>query len=243
MSSHAAQLKLIDRARCIDDGRQLVIGFEQFYRSHNVYLEQYIKRKISLEALLAATKWDETWGFESRLYEPIFEYCRYHKIPMVGLNVPTQLIRLVALNGIDALPNELKQYLPRNMDMDNKLHFRHFVRLLADSGHLDAMDMRRLLRMYEAQVLWEEWMSESIALVLNAMPDSRVVALVGNAHVEERSAFPDRIERRSNERPYTVVPRPVLWTLEQGHAMPGIDRPERHTADVIWYTRRKIDMV
>lgn len=243
--THAAQLAVIEGAIRLPDAMPLVVGFEQFYRMHTPYLDAFVRGKLSMAGLLGKTRWEETWGFDPKLYIPIFEYCRAYKIPMVGLNVPIQFVRQVTNYGLDGLPDKLKQFLPDNMDLGNKEHYRHFVQLMGiDSAHFDVNADHSLLdRYYEAQVLWEEWMSQSVAMSLKDRPDTRMVALIGSGHVEGRYGFPDRIERRCAERPYTVVPRPVAWTSDEGHAMPDIFRPERNIADLVWYTRRTIDLV
>ena len=243
--THAAQLAVIDGATRLPDAMPLTVGFEQFYRMHNMYLDAFIERKISTGELLQKTRWAETWGFDPKLYTPIFEYCRDNQIPMVGLNVPIQFVKEVSNYGLAGLPEGLKQFLPDNMDVGNKEHYRHFMQLIGvDSSHFGANPDQALVdRYYEAQVLWEEWMSQSVAMSLKDRPGTRMVALIGSGHVEGRYGFPDRIERRSAERPYTVVPRPVAWTSNEGHSMPNISRPEADIADLVWYTRRKIDLV
>lgn len=243
--THVAQLAVIDSARRLPDARPLTVGFEQFYRMHDAYLKDYVQGELSMNGLLKKTRWDETWGFDARLYIPIFEYCRVHRIPMVGLNLPIQFVRQVSNYGLEGLPEGLKQFLPDNIDVGNEDHYRHFTRLMGvDDDHFDVEKNNSALgRYYQAQVLWEEWMSQSVAMSLKERPDTRMVALIGSGHVEGRLGFPDRIEKRCDERPYTVVPRPVSWTSDYGHAMPDILRPERDVADLVWYTRRRIDLV
>lgn len=243
--THAAQLAVIDEARSLPDGMPLTVGFEQFYRMHDVYLDQYVNGKLSLKGLLKKTHWDSTWGFDPKLYVPIFQYCRVHRLPMVGLNVPYAFVREVGHVGFDGLPEELKNYLPDNMDLQNKDHYRHFMRLMGAGdthgqlvAHSDAFD-----RYYQAQVLWEEWMSQSVAMSLRKRPGTRMVALIGTGHVEGRYGFPDRIEKRCDQRPYTIVPRPVPWRSDNGLSMPDISEPEQNVADLIWYTKRVIDTV
>lgn len=237
MRTHDAQLSVIDSARRMDDGRQLVVGFEQFYRMHNFLLDAYLKGDISIDSLLRRTDWETTWGYDTALYVPIFEYCRNYQIPMRGLNVSQLFTSAVKEYGIQHLPEKLNPFLPDNMDFENRAHYDHFVSLLsAGNVHL-SMQKAVIDRYYEVQVFWEEWMSQSVALTLQNSPDTRMVALIGSGHVEGRYGFPDRIEKRCNERPYTIVPRPVQWTRDDGIYLPNISKPEENIADLIWYTR------
>lgn len=239
--THDAQLAIIDSARRLNDGKDVMVGFEQFYRGHNGLLNRYVGGDISLESLLKLTEWEKTWGYEAHLYIPIFEYCRQHGIPMRGLNVPQQFVWQVSATGLNGLPDPLKKFLPTDMDFSNNDHFEHFVNMI-QQGH-GVVDKSKVNRYYEVQVLWEEWMSESVASYLKLNPNSRMVTLVGSGHVEGRYGIPDRVERRCNERPYTIVPRPVAWSHDDGVSMPDIAHPEKNVADLIWYTRRNIDLV
>lgn len=243
--THNAQLAVIDSARRMSDGKKLIVGFEQFYRNHNPLLDDFVQGNISTNTLLQKADWDYVWGFDPSLYTPIFEYCRFHKIPMRGLNVPRPLVSYVTKLGLDGLPTEIKPFLPQEMDFSNQEHYDHFVRLMTNGHGLSHGTAEKgvLDRYYQVQVLWEEWMSQSVALSLKDKPDTRMVALIGSGHVEGRYGFPDRVQKRCNERPYTIVPRPVAWTHDDGYYMPNIPSPERNVADLIWYTRRPIDLV
>ena len=242
--THNAQLTIIDSARRLHDGKKLQVGFEQFYRAHNPFLDAYVSGQISTNELLQKTNWEYVWGFEPALYIPIFEYCRYHQIPMRGLNVPREFASYIGRVGFDNMDDRLKKFLPDNMNRNNTEHFQYFIGLFLSGHEREAsIDMNMIKRYYDVQVLWEEWMSQSVAMSLNAAPNSRMVALIGSSHVEGRFGFPDRIEKRCNERPYTIVPRPVAWDSQEGHEMPSIQHPERNIADLLWYTKRKIDLV
>lgn len=249
--THAAQLAVIENARLLPDGMPLTVGFEQFYRAHDAILDDYVQGRMSLTRMLRATKWEDTWGFDAKLYSPIFEYCRIHRIPMVGLNVPYAFVQQVGAYGFDGLADNLKQFLPDNIDLNNEGHFKHFMSLMGWDESKTYNEFHQtsgrhgvsVERYYQAQVLWEEWMSQSVAMSLNKRPGTRMVALIGSGHVEGRYGFPDRIEKRCQQRPYTIVPRPVAWDFNQGLGMPSIARPDTDIADLVWYTRRVIDLV
>lgn len=236
--THDVQLAVIDSARRIRDNRQLIVGFEQFYPSHNVHLDAYVYGDISLTDMLQRTDWDNTWGFDADLYTPIFEYCKKHHILMRGLNIPFGVASQVGRVGLDGLPDRIKKHLPE-MDFSNKQHYDHFVRLVSQSHFLGEGDEAKLTlqRYYQVQVLWEEWMSHAAASFIQKNPEARFVFAIGSGHVERRFGFPDRLQKRVNERPYTVVPKPVSWVFEDGYITPDISRPEVGIADVVWYTR------
>lgn len=233
-STHSAQLAIIDAARNLPDKRPVIIGLEQFYRSHDVYLSQYIQNKISLRELMDRTKWDSTWGYDVSLYQPIFEYCREHSIPMCGLNVSKNVTDKIIQVGITDLPFTMKMSLPTDMDFDNAQHYNHFRDLVIGSHDLGPHADEILSRYYQVQVLWEEWMSQSAANILQSHPRSRFIALLGSSHVEHRFGFPDRLEKRIHERPYTIVPVPSFENSSVGNL--DVSAEEFNAADLLWCT-------
>jgi uncharacterized iron-regulated protein len=177
---------------------------------------------------------------------PIFRFCRKNKVRMVGMNVPSQVVSLVSNVGIERLPPKLRKLLPDDIDLSNAEHRQHFMRAIGFDNAtgvapFHAGSEERMENWYQAQTLWDEYMSESIADVLGADKDIRVVALVGTGHVDTRTAIPNRVERRTGQKPFSIVARPVGWTSESGSPMPMIDAPER-CADIIWYTSRMRDL-
>lgn len=234
VTAHNAQLAIIDAARNLPDRRPVVLGLEQFYRSHDDFLAQYVDSKISLEELLERTKWSTTWGYDVSLYQPIFEYCREHSVPMCGLNVSNNVTEEILQVGISDLPIAIKRSLPSDMDFDNVQHFKHFRDLVVGGHDLGPHADVLLNRYYQVQVLWEEWMSQSAAYILQSHPDFRVIALVGSGHVERRFGFPDRLEKRIHERPYTIIPVPFFEDSQEDDL--GLSVEDSDVADLLWYT-------
>lgn len=234
VTAHNTQLAVIDAARKLPDRRPVVLGLEQFYRSHDDFLAQYVDSKITLDELMDRTKWSTTWGYDVSLYQPIFEYCREHSVPMCGLNVSSSVTEKILQVGISELPFAIKRSLPSNMDFDNVQHFKHFRDLVVGGHDLGPHADTLLNRYYQVQVLWEEWMSQSAAYILQSHPGFRVIALVGSGHVERRFGFPDRLEKRIHERPYTIIPVPFLE--DSGEDDLGLSVEDSDMADLLWYT-------
>jgi uncharacterized iron-regulated protein len=69
-----------------------------------------------------------------------------------------------------------------------------------------------LERLYEAQTLWDEYMAESAARLLEADPRSRMIVLAGTNHIQNRYGVPDRIMRRLGGQPvFTILPVSVKF--------------------------------
>ncbi|KAK4533290.1 hypothetical protein CCYA_CCYA16G4172 [Cyanidiococcus yangmingshanensis] len=216
----------------------IAIGMEQFYRQHQRYLDRYIAGKIDLSRLSAATRFELTFGYSAQLWQDILEYARANQVQLVGLNTPFELVQLVAHYGLDKLPAVLHEVLPRDMDVHgNAVHRERFMRKMRELGveaHGAAiLDESALQRMYESQVLWDEYMSESAALWLQRNPNGYLCVFAGNGHVEGRVGLPDRLTRRSGRPTFTVVPYTVPF---QQDGWPDIPHPgNRDAGDWLWY--------
>ena len=95
-------------------------------------------------------------------YSKILAYARQHGIRLVGLNVPFGFVSAVANNGLDGLPASLKPYMP-TIDRGNERHFARFERDVRLVPGGPAVDGTTLAHWYEAELLWEEYMAQSIA--------------------------------------------------------------------------------
>lgn len=241
--------------------RPVVVGLEQFHRQHTPHLDLYITGIISLPRLLKLTDWPNTWGYPAALYTPLLSYCRAHRVRVVGLNAPGKLVAAVARGGLDSLPASVVPYLPE-MDLGNRAHFTRFAAKMAamggaahhtgggdgggGGGGSPRFDPTVLRHYYEAETLWDEYMAESAAAVLDADPACRLVVLAGTAHVENRDGLPERVERRTGGRAFTVLPTSVRWTVAAGTSVPDIAAPlggGGGVADWIWYSPREVDLV
>lgn len=130
LESHCAQLAALETIHREDPSRPLVLGMEMFQRQHNAILQNYVNGTASLQTMLAKARWDENWGFPVELYLPIFQYCRAHRIPMVGLNCPEPLARFVSQVGLKEIDDHfptLRSLLPETIDVSNKVHHNHFL--------------------------------------------------------------------------------------------------------------------
>lgn len=165
---------------------------------------------------------------------------------MIGMNIPSQVISLISQVGLDGIPYALREQLPTDIDIYNKVHKEHFLNAMGYSEPSNAVSAHwsmsgKLDKWYQSQCTWDEVMSEAIANELSQNPSARVVALAGTGHIDTRTAIPDRVQKRTGERPFSIVTKPVGWNFVAGISLPDIERPDP-CADVVWYTPRKLDL-
>ncbi len=196
---HLNQLEIIKRLHELDPN--LAIGVEYFQQPFQKQVDDYIEGRTSESEFLRATEYYQRWGYDYRLYAPIFRYARDQHIPVRALNVPTALTSAVAQIGIAGLSEQQRAYLPRQIepaDEEYKSRLRD-----AFEGH-PGLKPDAFNHFVEAQLVWDEGMAESAAAYLEANPGRRMVILAGAGHVEYGSGIPKRLERRTKAS-YAIV--------------------------------------
>src|SRR5690242_18255146 len=82
---HLSELEIIRRLYERNPDRW-AIGVEFIQRPFQADLDAYIAGGIDEREFLEKTQYFDRWGFDFRLYNPIFHFAREHAIPMVALN-------------------------------------------------------------------------------------------------------------------------------------------------------------
>ena len=196
---HLNQLEIIRLLRERDPN--LAIGVEYFPRSVQPQLDDYIAGKTSEQEFLSGAEYFKNWGYDYRLYSPIFRYAREQHIPVRALNVPNELPSAVARVGINGLPEQQRKNLPRDREPADSAYRARLREAFQAHGPSKPSDFEHFV---EAQLVWDEGMAESAAAYLDANPSRRMVILVGAGHVEFGSGIPKRLGRRTHAT-YSIV--------------------------------------
>jgi uncharacterized iron-regulated protein len=203
---HLIQARLVVAlaARAAASLRPIAVGLEMLPSALQPKLDDYLAGKLSLEALPAAVQWAEHWGFPFSLYVPVLEAARSAGVPLLALNVPRQLTRSIAKQGLSrATAGAAALKLPE-LKLDDSEHRAFFLRAMSGMGH--AVSPQGLENYYAAQVTWDESMAEHASNWLTASQTSdatfpQIIILAGAGHCH-RSAIPRRITRRTGLRAY-----------------------------------------
>ena len=187
---HLGQLEIIQRLHMAAPGHW-VIGVEYFQRSFQPYLDAYIDGSLGEREFLIKTEYFERWGYDYRLYRPIFRYAREQRIPLVALNAERELTDEVGKLGLEALPPADRARLPQQIDQPDSA-YRQRLREAFD-GHPATGDFERFV---EVQSVWDESMAQTVSNYLAAHPDKGMVVLAGSGHIAFGSGIPTRVKRR-----------------------------------------------
>ena len=188
---HLNQLAII---RGLHERRpDLAIGMEYFQQPFQEYLDDYGAGKLTETELLAKTQYFKRWGYDFRLYEPILKYARDTGIPVVALNVPSEIVQKVARSGLASLTEQERTEIPQDLDRSSST-YRDFLRsVYKDHPHATGASFDSF---YEVQLLWDEGMAARAARYLEEHPTQTLVVLAGMDHVQYGFGIPDRLTRR-----------------------------------------------
>jgi len=209
---HLTQLEIIRRLHALHP--QLAIGMEIFQQPFQRYLDEYIAGSLSEQEMLRATEYYQRWRLDYRYYAPILRYAREHKLPLVALNVPTELTRKVGRAGFEGLAEDERQQLPVDIQAANKNYRQRIKEIFEYHPNDTGQDFEHFL---EAQLLWDEGMAARAAAYLEEHPHHHLVVIAGNQHVAWDNTMPDRLQRRLDV-PATSILNSWDGTIEPGLA-------------------------
>lgn len=197
---HLNQLAIIRRLHELK--RDIAIGIEYLPRSTQPQVDDYIAGRTTEQEFLRAAAYYRNWGYDYRLYAPIFRYAREQHIPVVPLNVPNALPSTIARVGIAGLSEKQAKEVPREREPADGAYRARLRTAFEAHGAAKPGDFDHFV---EAQLVWDEGMAEGAAAYLSANPDRGLVILAGSGHVVFGSGIPKRLERRTHATYATVI--------------------------------------
>ncbi|HWR58779.1 MAG TPA: ChaN family lipoprotein, partial [Thermodesulfovibrionales bacterium] len=179
----------------------LAIGMEMFQRPFQKALDDYIEGRTDEKQFLKSSEYFKRWAFDYNLYKDILRFARSEKIPVIALNMKREIVEKVAKSGIDSLTAEEKKELPDTMDMTDQ-DYRD--RLQAVFERHESLRERDFNHFSQAQIVWDETMSQSIDDYIKKNPGRQMVVLTGGGHTMFASGIPKRTFRR-NRLDYSII--------------------------------------
>jgi uncharacterized iron-regulated protein len=212
-SHHLAQLEIIRYLH--EEDPRLAIGVEFFQTPFQPQLDAYIAGEIDERQLLVSAQYFMRWGYDYRLYAPIVRYARKHRLPLIALSVPAELVDAVRERGFEELTAAERAALPVRLEPADREYEKRMRRIYHMHAHgkggVDDFE-----RFVDIQLLWDEAMAQRAADYLREHADHRLVILAGSGHVAFRSGVPRRVERQLGLRGAVVL---VGWA---GPITPGL---------------------
>ena len=189
---HLIQLHIIESLA--PRNNKIAIGVEWFQQPFQGALDRYIAGEIGERELLRDSEYFRRWRYDFRHYAPILRYARQHRIPVIALNIPSEVISGVRDQGIDRLPPDLRRWLPRTLDRSNADYRRRLQEVFDAHPQTEFGDFERF---HTVQLLWDEAMAERAAEYMGAHPDTQLIILAGSGHLAYGHGIPARLERQT----------------------------------------------
>ncbi|MEJ5348018.1 MAG: ChaN family lipoprotein [Desulfosoma sp.] len=200
-SDHEIQRRIVEGLW--ERGKNIGVGVEMLPRSTQGDLDRWVEGNLDETSFLNAVLWEDNWGFPFALYRPVFALAREKSIPMRALNAPPAVVRKVSRQGLASLNAEERRSIAGHFYLDDEV-YRSYVEK-EFKAHVPG-SIRDLQAFYEAQLVWDETMAETIAMWLVQEPFRQVVVLAGKGHVNQRFGIPERVRRRVEHRYAVVIP-------------------------------------
>lgn len=195
---HNLQLRIIRTLH--EGGVPLAVGLEMFRAESQDLLDKWWRWGMPTERFEALYR--ENWGLPWPLYRDIFLYARQKRIPLLGLNVPREVVSKVAREGYASLTEAERKKLPPGLTCTLDEAYRSFIRrTFVEHAHSSG---RTFDHFCEAQMVWDTAMAIYAIDFLSNNPGSRIVILAGSVHAWKR-AIPRRIEAMRPDVSMTVI--------------------------------------
>jgi uncharacterized iron-regulated protein len=204
-------------------GKEVAIGMEMFEKSQQPILDKWSNGALTEEEFLKEVQWEKTWSMDYQLYRPILDEAKSHHLKVVALNVPKDLVRRVAQNGIEKLSPEDNAKLPEIGPVD-KEHLAYIKTIYKDHQGGSAEKFKHF---YQAQILWDEGMAETLSQFLNSSEGAgkTVVVIAGSGHIVFDFGIPKRFYRRTPLPYQTLVLKTWEKNLDEGFSISGVSKP------------------
>ena len=188
---HLTQRDIIEYMH--EEHENLAIGLEFIQQPFQSVLDDYVSGTIDEVTMLKETDYFTRWGYDFRLYRPIFSFAREHGIPLIALNIDKAITDKVKSDGIEGLSDEQKMQLPDAIDRTDTAYEERLKAIFLQHPHAEEKQFESFM---DIQLLWDESMAERAADWIKQNPDGHMVILAGSGHVVYGSGIPNRLKRR-----------------------------------------------
>lgn len=200
-ATHALELTILQEMHR-RAGKRLSLGMEMWERDVQPALDAYLHGQTDEATFLKTAR---PWSNYQTDYRPLVEYARANGITLFASNVPQPIASAVGKRGlaalVDAPPGQSAALIQAPHD-GAWLRFQTVMQSMGDAHGGMAMDAATIGRFYEAQVVRDETMAESITQQLEAAPSRLVLHLNGQFHSDYGDGIPRRVVWR---RPLTKI--------------------------------------
>lgn len=199
---------------------EMVIGFEMFPRRLQPVLDRWVAGELSDTDFLAQVEWEKVWNMPPELYLPLFQFARLNRLPMVALNVDSQLNKATVARGWKAIPPAEREGVgdaapapTAYVDYLFEIHRQHVGMRGHATGNTEKADKADadFLNFVDSQLLWDRAMAEALARPLTAQATANkarplVVGIMGSGHIRYGHGVPHQLRDLGIDKVGTLLP-------------------------------------
>lgn len=206
---HRIQLRVLEEL--VAAGRKVLVGLEMYPYTQQSHLDAWSAGHYTEDGFLELSRWYDSWGYHWQYYRDIFLFARDHRLGMVALNTPREVVRAVRERGFEGLSEEQRAHVPPVVDLESEEHRRLFRAFFEEDDAIHAsMSEEQWDGMFRAQCTWDATMAHNAIRGLEKSGGGAImVVLIGSGHV----AYGLGIERQAalgfTGKMASLVPIPV----------------------------------
>lgn len=211
--------------------QSIILALEMFPRESQPILDKYAKGTLIEEPFLKEVNWDGIWGYPFQLYRGVLSFARDKHLRIIGINAPKDVVNKIARTGLSSLSPQQRRRIATDFHLEDPAH-RDLVKSEYELHGKE--QIRDFEAFYEAQLAWEETMSETLAATLSSLSGSeQIVVLIGKGHISHREGVPSLTKARIDSAYKTVAAVPLDY--------PGT-AADPNIADYVWITEKSQSM-
>lgn len=218
-------LKTLREARA----SKIAVGFEALGMEAQPLLDEYAAGRLSEEEFLSRTGWLARSAADFSLYRPLFEFIVRNRLRALALGVPGEVIFKVERDGLAALNEDDKSFLPEQVAVS--AHKKYLDFLKASHARLAASGAPLTWENYLASAsAWNEGAGARVAGFANANPGWSVLVLARNDRLVHNAALPASVKSRAPKL------RQASFYFQDAPKCP-VKMPAEHKdlANYVWY--------
>ncbi len=176
----------------------MVLGFEMFPRRLQPVLDRWVAGTLRPSEFLAQAEWKNVWGFDEKLYLPLFEFARDRRVPMLALNVERALVREVGKVGFDAVPEATRAGVTRPA-APSEAYVDWLFDIFGKHRKPDpakpalTRDDAGFRRFVDAQQTWDRAMAQVLVQAVQRADRPLVVGVMGSGHLVRGFGVPHQL--------------------------------------------------
>jgi len=178
---HKVQQAVLEALSCNGDG--LSLGLEMVAVDKQPVLNDFGKGQVAVDGLAKELEWADRWGYPFSFFRGHFETARKNSVPVAGLNAPARVTRKIFREGLDALTDEERAYLPREIVPPATAQRAFLDAMFGMHEAKDSGNAVQRERFHLVQAIWDSKMAEE-AVRLRRRYDWPVLVIAGAGHVE-----------------------------------------------------------